>query len=240
MSSLDGSRSSLLRGSLETAAIHFEHPVNDTRVNFVGVTHVGRPEYYASVGSILMDRSNAGAVTLCESIGPQTGPVTWPDPSKRSTQLAWLAQRYNLAGQHMLTPPPNSSFCDMDRAALRQHAAAYSIDSADIEDYLAPPNLAVKLADKIGLAAALHFPNAVRLALGASANNKTAKKVSAMRDEFILKTIDKLHAPDNAITQEISLLWGAGHASGVGKGLFDRGYRVRSKRWLTAIRFDGR
>ncbi len=234
-------------GVFQTPLCEFDHPATGSSIGFAGMVHIGDPQYFDVVEDYVTRREVAGSLVHYERMMPPTAEElveSGLDPALVERFGTGVEGTFNFLGKRLGLRFQLDSMQygeawenhDIPRLELMRLLGAKGV-----ERFTEKGEKLVDLEDKIGSDLTLkimsgtlrHISLVSMLSKLSPKNRREDRIVTDRRNEVALLAIDE--ALRREPERDITLLWGAMHLPGIGKGLRQRGYKLNSTQWLNAF-----
>jgi hypothetical protein len=231
---------------LQAPVCEYERDDTGSNIALVGMIHVGSQEYFDRIGAYVGHREAAGAAVHYELTKPFTPEEREQHPEYSGLDLelkqamlgniALFSRPFNLVYQtKALRYSPEWQNHDMSALEI--------IDSLGIDEV----RKTIENAKRIQQAEIFNDTDMLRLAVHGAfrlvplvsavrrlrGKDKTQEVIVDRRNAVALAAVRNTLGADPAA--DLTLIWGAGHLPGLGKGLQQMGYELRRKAWVNAF-----
>jgi hypothetical protein len=235
------------RGTLQTPVHHYTHPRTGRRITVIGTMHMGEPDYYTGLRTVISNLEARGALVQCEASAllPHDQHGLTDDERtvlttrelrqelelRRITELGWVRQL------DALDYPERWQLVDLDMLEIiRRVGPAVMLrgEQRGIKMFDRPDN-DPRSIERFRLTLHLMF-TMFQLTVLISAQRASRKKPSTGIDAVLIDQRDAVALAGVASTeQDVVLVWGCAHLPGLEAGITEQGFaRTGDTEWHTA------
>jgi len=231
---------------LETPIYELGHPDTGSHINFVGMVHLGQQSYYDKIARYTENDMANDSIVHYEMIKPASSEekAVYPQIIEQASSLNGLGAMVDLLARHT-----NNTVKQKEALIYRPEWQNHDISIVGLVRRLGPDGIK-RLADAIqGLHDAEKkidpeiFGKIVR---GAFRLMPLISTISPVFEDHRVKSVVVDYRNQVAVSavmeclrhnpaQNITMLWGSGHAPGITGELKKLGYRTMSRQWLGAM-----
>lgn len=230
-------------GTLQTPILNFKHTSTDSRISLIGMIHIGSQKYYNSVAEHVASTEDTGNIVHYEKlVKPSEGEqITFPEGIDDIVAFTEdMRLPLDIAARHL------NVVRQINALDYRPHWENHDISFVDFATMLGPDELA-KMIESVNILRRMHAKHPILTGMMLKTGLWFMPLLTRLNDsdthrEYVVvhhRNKIALDAVNERITTEpdrsITMLWGAGHLTGISEGLKLLGYHRITVHWLDAL-----